>query len=195
MVWEQRCRGVVMLNRVIEKGSVRETHRTCNFDTHSLWIPAWNTSSVHMECVHEYCMWGLCCKIIIKKCVCVLQVKCAQYWPQREEREADFEDTNFRLTLISEDVKSYYTVRELELENLLVRHLISSHPVMLLLICQSLSLIILLFSTEILCSASCSHFSSIWPNSCFLTKNVECHVLYSWTACWLDSTLSGYYRC
>ncbi|XP_056092593.1 tyrosine-protein phosphatase non-receptor type 1 isoform X2 [Rhinichthys klamathensis goyatoka] len=69
MVWEQRCRGVVMLNRVIEKGSV----------------------------------------------------KCAQYWPQREEREADFEDTNFRLTLISEDVKSYYTVRELELENLLTQ--------------------------------------------------------------------------
>ncbi|XP_067251014.1 tyrosine-protein phosphatase non-receptor type 1-like isoform X1 [Chanodichthys erythropterus] len=66
MVWEQRCRGVVMLNRVIEKGSV----------------------------------------------------KCAQYWPQREEREAVFEDTNFRLTLISEDVKSYYTVRLLELENL-----------------------------------------------------------------------------
>nr|CAQ14262.1 protein tyrosine phosphatase 1b [Danio rerio] len=66
MVWEQRSRGVVMLNRVIEKGSV----------------------------------------------------KCAQYWPQREEREAVFEDTNFRLTLISEDVKSYYTVRQLELENL-----------------------------------------------------------------------------
>ncbi|KTG46701.1 hypothetical protein cypCar_00021636, partial [Cyprinus carpio] len=66
MVWEQRCRGVVMLNRVIEKGSI----------------------------------------------------KCAQYWPQREEREGVFEDTNFRLTLISEDVKSYYTVRQLELENL-----------------------------------------------------------------------------
>ncbi|XP_066499850.1 tyrosine-protein phosphatase non-receptor type 1 [Hoplias malabaricus] len=66
MVWEQRTRGVVMLNRVIEKGSV----------------------------------------------------KCAQYWPQREEREAYFEDTNFKLTLVSEDVKSYYTVRQLELENL-----------------------------------------------------------------------------
>ncbi|XP_051964911.1 tyrosine-protein phosphatase non-receptor type 1-like isoform X2 [Xyrauchen texanus] len=66
MVWEQCCRGVVMLNRVIEKGSV----------------------------------------------------KCAQYWPQREERDAVFKDTNFKLTLISEDVKSYYTVRQLELENL-----------------------------------------------------------------------------
>ncbi|XP_065103240.1 tyrosine-protein phosphatase non-receptor type 1 [Paramisgurnus dabryanus] len=66
MVWEQRCRGVVMLNRVIEKGSI----------------------------------------------------KCAQYWPQREEREAVFEDTNLKLTLVSEDVKSYYTVRLLELENL-----------------------------------------------------------------------------
>ncbi|TNN73314.1 Tyrosine-protein phosphatase non-receptor type 1 [Liparis tanakae] len=67
MVWEQRTHGVVMLNRVIEKGSV----------------------------------------------------KCAQYWPQREERAAIFEDANFKVTLISEDIKSYYTVRQLELENLL----------------------------------------------------------------------------
>ncbi|KAM4609849.1 tyrosine-protein phosphatase non-receptor type 1 [Polymixia lowei] len=66
MVWEQKTRGVVMLNRVIEKGSV----------------------------------------------------KCAQYWPHREERDAIFEDTNFKLTFISEDVKSYYTVCQLELENL-----------------------------------------------------------------------------
>uniref|UniRef100_A0A3Q3FL09 protein-tyrosine-phosphatase n=1 Tax=Labrus bergylta TaxID=56723 RepID=A0A3Q3FL09_9LABR len=69
MVWEQRTRGVVMLNRVIEKGSI----------------------------------------------------KCAQYWPHREERDAIFEDTNFRLTLVSEDIKSYYTVRQLELENLSTR--------------------------------------------------------------------------
>lgn len=66
MVWEQKSRGVVMLNRVIEKGSV----------------------------------------------------KCAQYWPPSEEREEVFKDTNFKLTLVSEDVKSYYTVRQLELENL-----------------------------------------------------------------------------
>ncbi|CAL8367164.1 unnamed protein product [Lota lota] len=66
MVWEQRTRGVVMLNRVIEKGSI----------------------------------------------------KCAQYWPQIEERDAIFEDTNFRVALISEDVKVYYTVRQLQLENL-----------------------------------------------------------------------------
>ncbi|XP_013871670.1 tyrosine-protein phosphatase non-receptor type 1 [Austrofundulus limnaeus] len=66
MVWEQRTRGVVMLNRVIEKGSI----------------------------------------------------KCAQYWPQREEKEAVFEDTNFKVNLVSEDIKSYYTVRQLELENL-----------------------------------------------------------------------------
>lgn len=31
-----------------------------------------------------------------------------------------FEDTNLKLTLISEDIKSYYTVRQLELENLMV---------------------------------------------------------------------------
>lgn len=66
MVWEQRTRGVVMLNRVIEKGSI----------------------------------------------------KCAQYWPQREEKDAIFQDTNFKVTLVSEDIKSYYTVRQLELENL-----------------------------------------------------------------------------
>ncbi|XP_061530943.1 tyrosine-protein phosphatase non-receptor type 1 [Phycodurus eques] len=66
MVWEQQSYGVVMLNRVIEKGSV----------------------------------------------------KCAQYWPHREERDAVFEDTNFKLTFVSEDIKSYYTVRHLELENL-----------------------------------------------------------------------------
>ncbi|KAJ0064381.1 hypothetical protein NL108_006401, partial [Boleophthalmus pectinirostris] len=66
MVWEQRSRGVVMLNRVIEKGSI----------------------------------------------------KCAQYWPQKEEKDAIFEDTNFKVNFVSEDVKSYYTVRQLELENL-----------------------------------------------------------------------------
>ncbi|XP_007428671.2 tyrosine-protein phosphatase non-receptor type 1 [Python bivittatus] len=67
MIWEQKSRGVVMLNRVMEKGSI----------------------------------------------------KCAQYWPQKEEKEMFFEDTNFTLTLISEDIKSYYTVRELELKNLI----------------------------------------------------------------------------
>lgn len=66
MIWEQRSRGVVMLNRVIEKGSI----------------------------------------------------KCAQYWPHREEKDAIFEDTNFKITFVSEDVKSYFTVRQLELENL-----------------------------------------------------------------------------
>lgn len=49
-----------------------------------------------------------------------LQIKCAQYWPQREDRDSVFQDTNFKLTFISEDVKSYYTVRQLELENLTV---------------------------------------------------------------------------
>ncbi|XP_034269683.1 tyrosine-protein phosphatase non-receptor type 1 [Pantherophis guttatus] len=67
MIWEQKSSGVVMLNRVMEKGSI----------------------------------------------------KCAQYWPQKEEKEMFFEDTNFTLTLISEDVKSYYTVRLLELKNLI----------------------------------------------------------------------------
>lgn len=51
------------------------------------------------------------------------QIKCAQYWPYKEERDAIFEDTNFKLTLVSEDVKSYYTIRQLELENLSVSFL------------------------------------------------------------------------
>ncbi|KAM9296833.1 tyrosine-protein phosphatase non-receptor type 1 [Gastrophryne carolinensis] len=66
MVWEQKSSGVVMLNRVIEKGSI----------------------------------------------------KCAQYWPKREESPMVFEDANLKLTLLSEDIKSYYTIRVLELENL-----------------------------------------------------------------------------
>ncbi|XP_072270243.1 tyrosine-protein phosphatase non-receptor type 1 [Pyxicephalus adspersus] len=65
MVWEQKSSGVVMLNRVIEKGSI----------------------------------------------------KCAQYWPKREDSPMVFEDANLKLTLLSEDVKSYYTIRMLELEN------------------------------------------------------------------------------
>ncbi|XP_056404190.1 tyrosine-protein phosphatase non-receptor type 1 isoform X2 [Hyla sarda] len=66
MVWEQESSGVVMLNRVIEKGSI----------------------------------------------------KCAQYWPKKEDSPMVFDDTNLKLTLVSEDIKSYYTIRVLQLENL-----------------------------------------------------------------------------
>ncbi|KAJ8407037.1 hypothetical protein AAFF_G00293130 [Aldrovandia affinis] len=65
MIWEQKTRAVIMLNRVIEKG----------FE------------------------------------------KCAQYWPTQEEREMSFRDTRFVVTLVSEDIKSYYTIRVLELRN------------------------------------------------------------------------------
>ncbi|XP_051926155.1 tyrosine-protein phosphatase non-receptor type 2 [Hippocampus zosterae] len=66
MIWEQKTKAIVMLNRVIEKG---------------------------LE-------------------------KCAQYWPVAEEREMAFRDTRFLVTLLSEDVKSYYTTRALELHNM-----------------------------------------------------------------------------
>uniref|UniRef100_A0A1A8AX03 protein-tyrosine-phosphatase n=1 Tax=Nothobranchius furzeri TaxID=105023 RepID=A0A1A8AX03_NOTFU len=66
MIWEQKTKAVVMLNRVIEKGSE----------------------------------------------------KCAQYWPTAEEREMAFRDTGFLVALLSEDTKSYYTTRILELQNL-----------------------------------------------------------------------------
>ncbi|OCT60157.1 tyrosine-protein phosphatase non-receptor type 1 [Xenopus laevis] len=66
MVWEQKSIGVVMLNRVIEKGSI----------------------------------------------------KCAQYWPKKEDNSMVFDDSDLKLTLLSEDIKSYYTIRQLRLENL-----------------------------------------------------------------------------
>ncbi|XP_049607472.1 tyrosine-protein phosphatase non-receptor type 2 [Syngnathus scovelli] len=66
MIWEQKTKAIVMLNRVIEKGSE----------------------------------------------------KCAQYWPVTEEREMAFRDTRFLVTRLSEDVKSCYTTRVLELQNI-----------------------------------------------------------------------------
>uniref|UniRef100_A0A8D0BD08 Tyrosine-protein phosphatase non-receptor type n=1 Tax=Salvator merianae TaxID=96440 RepID=A0A8D0BD08_SALMN len=66
MVWQQKTKAVVMLNRIVEKESV----------------------------------------------------KCAQYWPTKEEEQMTFKETGFSVTLKSEDVKSYYTVRELQFENI-----------------------------------------------------------------------------
>ncbi|XP_041933234.1 tyrosine-protein phosphatase non-receptor type 2 isoform X2 [Alosa sapidissima] len=66
MIWEQKTKAIVMLNRVIEKGSE----------------------------------------------------KCAQYWPTPEKHDMTFRDTLFKVTLVSEDVKSYYTTRVLELQNI-----------------------------------------------------------------------------
>lgn len=66
MIWEQKTKAIVMLNRVIEKGSE----------------------------------------------------KCAQYWPTAEEREMTFRDTCLQVMLLSEDTKSYYTTRVLELQNI-----------------------------------------------------------------------------
>ncbi|XP_058133253.1 tyrosine-protein phosphatase non-receptor type 2 isoform X6 [Dasypus novemcinctus] len=66
MVWQQKTKAVVMLNRVVEKESV----------------------------------------------------KCAQYWPTKDDREMLFKETGFSVKLLSEDVKSYYTVHLLQLENI-----------------------------------------------------------------------------
>ncbi|XP_053100694.1 tyrosine-protein phosphatase non-receptor type 2 isoform X3 [Hemicordylus capensis] len=65
MVWQQKTKAVVMLNRIVEKDSV----------------------------------------------------KCAQYWPAKQEELMMFSETGFCVRLKSEDVKSYYTVRQLQLEN------------------------------------------------------------------------------
>ncbi|KAL6099716.1 ptpn2 [Pungitius sinensis] len=66
MIWEQKTKAIIMLNRVIEKGSE----------------------------------------------------KCAQYWPTAEETEMAFRDTRLSVRLLSEDTKSYYTTRVLELQNI-----------------------------------------------------------------------------
>ncbi|XP_077208941.1 tyrosine-protein phosphatase non-receptor type 2 isoform X1 [Paroedura picta] len=66
MVWQQKTKAVVMLNRIVEKDSV----------------------------------------------------KCAQYWPTKEEDIMMFKETGFCVRLKSEDVQSHYTVRQLQLENI-----------------------------------------------------------------------------
>ncbi|XP_070796740.1 tyrosine-protein phosphatase non-receptor type 2 isoform X3 [Pituophis catenifer annectens] len=64
MIWQQKTKAIVMLNRIVEKDSV----------------------------------------------------KCAQYWPTKQEEPIIFRETGFCVKLKSEDVKSYYTVRQLQLE-------------------------------------------------------------------------------
>ncbi|XP_058033011.1 tyrosine-protein phosphatase non-receptor type 2 isoform X3 [Ahaetulla prasina] len=64
MIWQQKTKAIVMLNRIVEKDSV----------------------------------------------------KCAQYWPTKQEEPMIFRETGFCVRLKSEDVKSYYTVRQLQLE-------------------------------------------------------------------------------
>ncbi|XP_078687647.1 tyrosine-protein phosphatase non-receptor type 1-like [Branchiostoma floridae x Branchiostoma belcheri] len=70
MVWEQRTKAVVMLNRVIEKGTI----------------------------------------------------KCAQYWPQGEVNghsdELELEETGYKVTLLEEDVRPYFTIRTYLLQRL-----------------------------------------------------------------------------
>ena len=65
MVWQQKTKAVVMLNRIVEKESV----------------------------------------------------KCAQYWPTKDDWEMLFKETGFSVKFLSEDVKSYYTVHLLQLGN------------------------------------------------------------------------------
>ncbi|XP_069476929.1 tyrosine-protein phosphatase non-receptor type 2 [Ambystoma mexicanum] len=66
MVWQQKSKAVVMLNRVIEKDTV----------------------------------------------------KCEQYWPLHEEEVMHFRETGLSVKLLSEEIKSYYTVRRLQIHNI-----------------------------------------------------------------------------
>ncbi|KAM8966920.1 LOW QUALITY PROTEIN: tyrosine-protein phosphatase non-receptor type 2 [Pelodytes ibericus] len=45
-------------------------------------------------------------------------VKCAQYWPTPEEEVLLFKETGLCVKLVSEDIKSYYTVRVLQLQDI-----------------------------------------------------------------------------
>ncbi|KAE8598295.1 hypothetical protein XENTR_v10016789 [Xenopus tropicalis] len=66
MVWQQKSKAIVMLNRIIEKDAV----------------------------------------------------KCAQYWPTPEEEALFYKETGLCVKLVSEDIKSYYTVRVLQLQDI-----------------------------------------------------------------------------
>lgn len=55
--------------------------------------------------------------ILLSQCDLSRQEKCAQYWPTQEEHEMAFRDTRFVVRLLSENVKSNYTTRLLELQN------------------------------------------------------------------------------
>uniref|UniRef100_F6W698 Tyrosine-protein phosphatase non-receptor type n=1 Tax=Xenopus tropicalis TaxID=8364 RepID=F6W698_XENTR len=46
------------------------------------------------------------------------QVKCAQYWPTPEEEALFYKETGLCVKLVSEDIKSYYTVRVLQLQDI-----------------------------------------------------------------------------
>ncbi|XP_040209862.1 tyrosine-protein phosphatase non-receptor type 2 isoform X3 [Rana temporaria] len=46
------------------------------------------------------------------------QVKCAQYWPTPEDEVLPFRETGLCVQLLSEDIKSNYTVRVLQLQNI-----------------------------------------------------------------------------
>ncbi|CAJ0922243.1 unnamed protein product, partial [Ranitomeya imitator] len=67
MVWQQKSKAIVMLNRIIEKDAV----------------------------------------------------KCAQYWPTPEAEVLLFKETGLCVKLISEDVKPNYTIRVLQLQNII----------------------------------------------------------------------------
>ncbi|MGH0165290.1 UNVERIFIED_CONTAM: hypothetical protein FKN15_053883 [Acipenser sinensis] len=122
MIWEQKSRAVIMLNRVIEKGSE----------------------------------------------------KCAQYWPTSKDHEMIFSDTGFHVTLLSEDVKSYYTVRVLGLENMsaIATLTIASIGYELLKACFKQLQLLLAFPSPLflVCCQLCSMYFRRTPNYLIFTK-------------------------
>lgn len=140
-----------------------------------------------MECVHELCMWGLCCKVIIKKCVrfagkvrsvlASARREGGWFWGHKLQTYSDLRGCE--IVLHSTRVGAGKSVGET------LYFISSSHAFAHLSI--SFTYHSAIFNRDFM-QCFLSHFSSIWPNSCFPTKNVECHVLYCWTACWLDLT-------
>lgn len=112
MIWEQRSKAVIMLNRVIEKGSVCTVNPIYGYlllmDDISFFLRINVITKPVLSQAKSFCFF------------CIWQEKCAQYWPSEEEKQMYFSDTGFVVTLVSEDVEPYYTTRVLELQNVRV---------------------------------------------------------------------------
>ncbi|XP_029446808.1 tyrosine-protein phosphatase non-receptor type 2 isoform X2 [Rhinatrema bivittatum] len=82
---------------ILTQGPLPDT--CCHF-----WLMVWEQNSKAVVMLNR----------IIEKDI----IKCAQYWPTREEGILPFMEAGLFVKFLSEDDKSYYTVRLLQLENI-----------------------------------------------------------------------------
>ncbi|PIO37121.1 hypothetical protein AB205_0060210, partial [Aquarana catesbeiana] len=109
MVWQQKSKAIVMLNRVIEKDAVSVVVSLLSRKwSHVLAVTISFTSPSAVSLYSIYFL-ALDC------------VKCAQYWPTPEDEVLPFRETGLCVRLLSEDIKANYTVRVLQLQNINVK--------------------------------------------------------------------------